>query len=114
MKCWKVRIVKKKNYSYLPELCAGVLNDVAKGTMKKPKGLTCEDDPKKIAPKIAKSSSSFNIRAYERSHNQILIVTITSINKQHSILLCIQLKSHDIFVCHNYPLALTQPCIILF
>lgn len=39
-------------------MCAGVLKDVGKGTMKKAASLTYENDPKKIAPTIASPSPS--------------------------------------------------------
>ena len=53
-KRWKVVIVKeKKNYSYLPVMCAHVLKEVGKGFMKKTKPLTLKENPKKVAPTIA-------------------------------------------------------------
>lgn len=53
-KRWKVVIVKeKKNYSYLPIMCAGVLKNASKEFMKNVKPVTSEQNPKKIAPTIA-------------------------------------------------------------
>lgn len=50
-KRWKVVIVKeKKNYSYLPLMCADVLKGLCLGISQP---ITYEHDPKNVAPTIA-------------------------------------------------------------
>ena len=69
-KRWKVVIVKeKKNYRYLPIMCAGVLKNASKEFMKNVKPVTSEQNP-------LQQSMPKNVRTCQRAYFKVLTLKL--------------------------------------
>ena len=68
-----VIVKEKKNYSYLPMMCAGVLKNASKEFMKNVKPVTSEQNPKKIAPTVA---AIHVVRTCQRGYFKVLTLKL--------------------------------------